>query len=122
MIFLGIFFNFVNIYGIFLFVIIFLNWNVVLCFFFVFCEGGWIDYGYYVFQVVVVLLEIVMFDKVVQVVKEIMNDDDMLLVVIVDYFYVFMMVGYFSWGNDILGLLKRFNFYFYVDFQDFYVF
>lgn len=80
-------------------------------FFFLFCEGGWIDYGYYVFQVVVVLLEIVMFDKVVQVVKEIMNDDDMLLVVIVDYFYVFMMVGYFSWGNDILGLLKRFNFF-----------
>lgn len=40
-----------------------------------------------------------------------MNDDDMLLVVIVDYFYVFMMVGYFSWGNDILGLLKRFNFF-----------
>lgn len=40
-----------------------------------------------------------------------MNDDDMLLVVIVDYFYVFMMVGYFSWGNDILGLLNRFNFF-----------
>lgn len=43
-----------------------------------------------------------MFDDVVWVVMEMM-DDDMFMIVMVDYLYVFNIVGYLKWGNDILG-------------------
>lgn len=62
-----------------------------------------------------------MFDKAVQVAKEITNDDDTLLVVTADHSHAFMMAGYPSRGNDILGLLKRFVQFSSADFQDFYV-
>lgn len=48
------------------------------------------------------LLEILMLDDVVWVVMEMM-DDDMFMIVMVDYLYVFNIVGYLKWGNDILG-------------------
>lgn len=77
--------------------------------FFVFHEGGRIDHGHHASQAAVALSETVMFDKAVQVAKEITNDDDTLLVVTADHSHAFMMAGYPSRGNDILGLLKRFN-------------
>lgn len=43
-----------------------------------------------------------MLDDVVWVVMEMM-DDDMFMIVMVDYLYVFNIVGYLKWGNDILG-------------------
>lgn len=48
------------------------------------------------------LLEILMLDDVVWVVMDMM-DDDMFMIVMVDYLYVFNIVGYLKWGNDILG-------------------
>lgn len=77
--------------------------------FFLFREGGRIDHGHHASQAAVALSETVMFDKAVQVAKEITNDDDTLLVVTADHSHAFMMAGYPSRGNDILGLLKRFN-------------
>lgn len=43
-----------------------------------------------------------MLDDVVWVVMEMM-DDEMFMIVMVDYLYVFNIVGYLKWGNDILG-------------------
>lgn len=69
----------------------------------IWCIGVRIDYGYYDSKVKVVLLEILMLDDVVWVVMEMMDEYDMLMIVMVDYLYVFNIVGYLKWGNDILG-------------------
>lgn len=73
--------------------------------FFLLVEGGRIDHGHHASQAAVALSETVMFDKAVQVAKEITNDDDTLLVVTADHSHAFMMAGYPSRGNDILGVV-----------------
>lgn len=109
MTFSGTFFQFcLHIWDSFTCYTIFLNRNTALCLF-LFREGGRIDHGHHASQAAVALSETVMFDKAVQVAKEITNDDDTLLVVTADHSHAFMMAGYPSRGNDILGLLKRFN-------------
>lgn len=89
----------------------FLDLECSLMPFFVFREGGRIDHGHHASQAAVALSETVMFDKAVQVAKEITNGDDTLLVVTADHSHAFMMAGYPSRGNDILGLLKMIQFY-----------
>lgn len=49
------------------------------------------------------LLEILMLDDVVWVVMKMIDEYDMFMIVMVDYLYVFNIVGYLKWGNDILG-------------------
>lgn len=65
--------------------------------------GGRIDHGHHATQAAVALLETVMFDSAVQVAKEMTDTDDTLLVVTADHSHAFMIAGYPSRGNDILG-------------------
>ncbi|XP_062609401.1 alkaline phosphatase, tissue-nonspecific isozyme-like [Saccostrea cucullata] len=71
--------------------------------FFLLVEGGRIDHGHHATRAAIALSETAMFDSAVQVAKEMTNDEDTLIVVTADHSHAFMIAGYPSRGNDILG-------------------
>ncbi|XP_048776554.2 alkaline phosphatase, tissue-nonspecific isozyme-like isoform X2 [Ostrea edulis] len=75
--------------------------------YFLLVEGGRIDHGHHATQAAAALLETVMFDSAVQVAKEMTDTDDTLLVVTADHSHAFMIAGYPSRGNDILGTVDE---------------
>ncbi|KAB0792962.1 hypothetical protein PPYR_12582 [Photinus pyralis] len=71
--------------------------------FFLFVEGGLIDFGHHANQARIALDETIEFQKAIQAAVDITNEQDTLIVVTSDHAHTMTLNGYPERGNDVLG-------------------
>lgn len=75
--------------------------------FFLFVEGGEIDFGHHANLAHKALDETVEFAKAIQKAADLTSEEDTLIVVTADHAHTMSMSGYPARGNDILGLYGK---------------